>query len=195
MQHLKSKPELSKSKRMIKPIKRTIEPIKSQRTAAIRTHKSLLESLQFIKEELLIQLPNTSFAIVFYLTQELTYTSSTIKLDSSARLSLPQINSMRARIQKRLQDMVQPQSQQTTQTARDRYCSQEQHLYQAFTLTWYTSRSSMIRTSTETTKRTLSSITTMRRTPTVNTTIVRSLLNTMSQKETHQRPHLQLKSQ
>lgn len=62
--------------------------------------------------------------------------------------------------------MVQLQSRLTTPKGRDGYSSQEQPLYQASIPTWYVLTSSMIRESTGTTKRTLSSMATTRRTPT-----------------------------
>ena len=185
MRRLKSRLVLSKSKRIIKSTK-------SQRMATSRALKSLKEPSRFIKKELTIQLLTMSFVTVSFLTQEPMYTFSTIELDSSAISSLRQSKSTQARIQSKSQAMAQLQSRLTTQKGRGRYSSQEQPLYQASTLTQYASKSSMIKASIGTTKRTLFSMATMRRTPAVATMMVRTPLNTMSQRETHWRPHLRL---
>ena len=188
MRRLKLRLTLSKLKRTIKLIKRTIKLINSQRIVITRRAlKSLKEPLQFIKKEPI------SFATAFFLTQKLLYILLIIEPDLLAILNLCQSKSTQACIQKKSQAIAQPQLRLTTQKGRDRYSSQEQPLYQASILTQYTSKSLITRESTRAIKRTLFTTVTIRRTPIVTTTVVRLLLNIISQRRAlYKKPYLRL---
>ena len=136
-----------------------------------------MESSRFIKQELLIQflirLPTTSFITVFFLTQEPLYMSSTTKQNSSVKLSLPLTVFTQAHIQKKSQALAQLQLQLAYLKVKNKYSLQEQLTYQASIPTWYISKSSIIKVSIGTIKRTLFTMATIQHTPTVATTVAR----------------------